>query len=208
MEAQNLNQKNTFSNLIALQLVSFATGVLAHLSKLDQLNLRYLCLGDSFTLTKTNVFPERLKNEERDAFHLLLSRLNQLEVLISLVDFGEGESTIKVLTESKLNLKSAMLWFPITSQENIEDLEADEGIDLHDELSTLVSFQEVLIEKDPYVDLSAFEFIVANKESKTFLQEANTRFAIHNKHSDFHSSFYDKFELGNPIVRRKLGIDF
>lgn len=195
IEARNLNQ-DPFSNLVALQLVSFTTGVLGKLAKLDQLNLRYLCLGDRFSLIKTNVFPEQLKEKERDAFHLLLSRLDHLEVLALLVDFGQGENTIKLITEWKLNLKRAMLWFPIESQENIDDL------------STLTSFQEMLIEKDPSIDLSAFEFIVANKESRTFLQEANTCFAIHNKRSDFHSSFYDKFDLSNPVVRRKLMIDF
>lgn len=71
----------------------------------------------------------------------------------------------------------------------------------------LVSFEEMLLKKDPSIDLSTFVFLVEDERSKSFLQDARTGFSIY-EDSDKHCDLVEKWSLSNPAMRRQLGIDF
>lgn len=198
---------NAFSNLIALQLISFSAGLMELLATLDQVQLRYLYLGDSFTLNRRQLRPyQGMIDEERNAFHVLLLKQNQLEVLVSLWDLDLDGRTIKIMTQEQQNLKSAMIRFHATSLDNVEAFVSINGEYEFDELDALISFEEMLLDKDPTRDLLAFEFVVEDWIAKEFLQDAETGFSIHEMQNVSRSSL-EKLGLSHPTMRRQLGIN-
>jgi len=201
-------KQDAFSSLIALQIISLSYEQLGVLAKFGIPQLRYLYLGDSFSLTQCQLRPyQGLIDEEKDAFHRLLSNLSQLEVLVSLWDLDLDENTIKLLTKHNRRLKSAIMWFHMTSPQNEGAFESIDGRVDYDDQIALVSFQEMLLENDSSRDLSTFEFIVEDERSKSFLQNAKTGFSIYEE-SDLHLDLFDKWDLHHPAMRRQLGIGF
>lgn len=199
---------NPFSNLIALQIILLSKELMEALATLDQLHLRYLHLGDSFTLTRYGKRPHRgVIDEEKEAFHRLLTKLNELEVLVSLCDFNLDKDTIKLMTMRQRNLKGAMMWFNVTSFDHEEAVELIDGIDRSDDHVALSSFEKMLLARDPMIDLSTFEFMVEDEGAKLFLQDEEIGFSIYAE-SDLHFNLFVKWSLSHPPMRRLLGIDF
>lgn len=152
---KRLNQ-DAFSNFIALQLISPESEMLEKLATLDQLQLRYLYLWDSYRLFKFRQQESQQDiDENRAAFHCVLSKQNQLEVLVSLWDVDVNRNTIKLMTKKQQNLKNALVSFSFTSVEN-EGSESTEGRGSSDVHDALISFEEMLLIRDPSRDLSDF----------------------------------------------------
>eukprot|EP00210_Caulerpa_lentillifera_P008080 g7715.t1 len=196
-----------FSNLIALELVSVEYRILETLSKIDQLKLRYLKIGTIFGLQGLCSFPNHYRDKDIIAFHNLLSRLGQLEVLISMVPKGLNYKTIQVLTMLQLDLKQAVIYLDGSNSQNQDDNEIEGIIGQADPQATIASFANMLVEKDSPVHLSAFELIVDDEVSRSVLQGANTGLSIYSKHEE-RSLYYDTLSLSHPVMRKQLGIDF
>jgi len=206
-KAKGLKQ-NAFANLTALELVSVSPGVLSKLETLEQLPLRYLCLGDAFRKIKRRVHPYKIFTDKgKDAFDRLLSKLNQLEVLVSLWDVDLDVNTVKVMAKKQRSLKRALIRFRVASFDDEEGIESSDRRDNIDDQGALVSFEEMLLGTDPSINLSAFEFIVNNAKSKSYLQDAKTGFSIY-RASEKQNEALDKWSLSHPAMRRHLGIDF
>eukprot|EP00210_Caulerpa_lentillifera_P008082 g7717.t1 len=196
-----------FSNLIALELVIVPSEVLETLSNIDQLKLRYLKLGDTSDMQRHSISSSHFEHSEIDDFYNLLSRLGQLEVLISMVPKRLNYKTIQVLTMLRLGLKQTVICLDCQNSHNQEYNEIEGIISQIDPQATIASFAKMLVKQDSSVDLSAFELIVDDEESRSVLQGANTGLSIYNRHDD-RSLYYDTLSLSHPVMRRQLGIDF
>jgi len=204
----NDHKPNAFANLAALELVSVFPALLSRLDTLGQLPLRYLCLGDAFQKIKRRSHPHIPSiNEGKNALHRLLHKLNHLEVLVSLWNIDLDVTAIKIMTRKQRNPRSALLRYHIKCLDQEEGPESFDGRDNSDDQVELVAFADMLLEKNPSIDLAAFEFVVNNARSKTFLQDARTGFSIY-RATDKHHEALDKWSLSHPLVRRQLGLDF
>lgn len=201
-------RQSAFAKLNALELVSISSEILLKLETLDELPLRYLCIGSVFTKIRRRGHTYRTYiDEEKDAFDRLLAKLNHLEVLVALWDADLDVKTLKIMTKKQRNLRSALIRFHVKSLDHEEGFESIDERDNSDDQVELVSFADMLLEKDPSIDLSAFEFIVNNVRSKTFLQDARTGFSIY-RAIEKQDEVLDKWSLSHPLMRRQLGIDF
>eukprot|EP00210_Caulerpa_lentillifera_P006450 g6162.t1 len=201
--------QNPFSRLVALDLVSFSAEVLDKLAKLDSLKLRYLKLGDDSNLTNIGLHHQYMMDTLRRAFHNLLTRCCQLEVLISHLPKMMTNKTIDLLIELQLPLKGAVFTLPTFSPENEGLFEPIDNLHYQYEhaVASLISLRDIFIKNDPDVDLSAFEIVVVVEAIRSELEKADIGFVISMRHSPLEKAPYNR-GLEHPAMKRYLGIQF
>eukprot|EP00210_Caulerpa_lentillifera_P006458 g6170.t1 len=201
--------QNPFSKLVALDLVSFSAEVLDKLAKLDSLKLRYLKLGDDSNLTNIGLHHQYMMDTLRRAFHNLLTRCCQLEVLISHLPKMMTNKTIDLLIDLQLPLKGAVFKLHAISSHNVEGFDAIDNphYQFEHDVASLISLRDMLCGNDPDVDLSVFEIIVGNEAIRSELEKADTGFVISTTHSPLDKAPYNR-GLKHPAMRRYLGIQF
>jgi len=159
-------------------------------------------------LTQKTSISKHMIKKERIFLNRLLSKLNRLEMLIFLFDFGCDSSTITLMTKLEVNFKQVVLKLEGFGS----DLEVIDGAMDHKEINetqtSLVLFRDKVLSKDSMLDLSRFEFIVEDENSKRFFQDADTGFAIQTKRCILQTEYYSRLSLDQPAMRRRLGIQF
>lgn len=193
-----------FSKLIALDLDNFTAVALEILAQIDNLQLKYLRLG--YHAYDTEV--DGLQDEERtrNALHQLLPKLNELEMLITLDDIGVTNDTVQLMTDSELNIKWAVLGhssFPTEYDEEDVSISIEKD-PLHPEV--LMAFRNMLLSKNPDIDLSDIRFVLRDGKTAEALEAINTGFTILKKGDSGYPTIPAN-ELHDTKIKQRLGID-
>jgi len=196
--------QHVFGNLIALDLSSYSFVVLELLAEVDQLQLRYLGLGDlsPYYVLTDDVFETTTL---RDLLERILPKLKMLEMLKINGVPGIGSSTIKLLTELKLKLKLAVFIESLMHKRCYIVEYPDETDYL--EAEVLRDFGQMLLSNDRELDLSDFYFIVVEDEIPHDLREMNLDFTFISV-EDYYEIAGCDVGLDCQSIKRRLGIDF
>jgi len=196
--------KLAFGNLIALDLVQYTFDVLEILADVDDLHLRYLGLGDVLPF---DVFASGVVETTRlrGLLEKILPKLKMLEILKVNGDPGIGNSTIKLLTKLKLNLKFAV-FIESLAYKRIGGINNPIERDYWD-AQVLEEFGQMLLSNDPGLDLSEFYFTVMEEEIPQDLREMNLGFTFISLEDHYEWEGCD-VGLNFQSIRRLLGIDF
>lgn len=196
---------NVFSKMVVLDLHEFRPSALEVLANMDHFQLRYLRLGSY----RHDVGADELTSAERsrNALHKILPKLKKLEMLTTPYDLDLTNETIELITSLELNLKRALLfqsYHPVTLVPDPPDIPiAVEPL----RPDFLISFQSMLMSKNPSIDLSEIRFIVKDEETLKDLEELNTGFTF----QKFPKAYWRTFEhtdLHEPKIKRHYSIDF
>jgi len=198
------SMKHVFGNLIALDLPGYSYVVLEILAEVDHLQLRYLGLGD---LSPYLVWADNAVETARvrDLLARILPKLKTLEILKVNGIPGIGSSTIKLLTELKLNLKFGVFIESVAHIRSHDIDDPNEGD--YWEAQVLTDFGRMLLSNDPELDLSEFYFIVAEDEIPQDLREVNLGFTFISVEDCYEMEGCD-VGLHFQSIKRRLGIDF
>eukprot|EP00210_Caulerpa_lentillifera_P006339 g6055.t1 len=193
---------DVFQNLIALDLTDFSAEVLKLLADVGEFKLKYLRLcrfidfGHSFEQYSSLA-------ESREYFHQLLPGAKELEVLVVLGLPGVNNTTLELLTQLELNLSFAVLCESSTPRQDYDSTEIDS---LKPE--TIVALQEMLLSKNPDLDLSKLSLIVERNDSWENLKSAVKGMTLHHITGIDHFTEQALTGLNSPAMRRHIGIDF
>lgn len=199
---------DVFQNLTALDLTKFSYNVLQILATIPNLQLKYLGLG-KFPQGLNSSVQEYETNTARyrEAFHQLLPRLKELEVLTTWFVPGITNETIQLLTDLESNLKFAVLAHSFVRVErthngSLRTMPADPL-----DLSLLTKFRDRLLLRNPRLDLSDFHFIVEEPELRDQLVTSDVGFTI-TYLRNYLSEYYALSGLCCPTMRNRLSINF
>lgn len=196
---------NVFSRLFALDLENFTTAVIETLSQIDNLQLRYLRLGYYDYSSEIDGFYD--EDETRSALHRLLPRLDQLEVLITSTSVTITNETIQLLTDLELGLSVAVFYHAYLYAENeFEEMEPSfEKDPLQPDV--LIAFGDMLLSKNPNLDLSKIQFVFVEGETWDSLEAEYTEFTFVPWLDDVDEASSHN-DLCDPQMKRRLGINF
>eukprot|EP00210_Caulerpa_lentillifera_P008627 g8230.t1 len=188
---------HVFRNMIALDLNDFTIDVLETLSLVDDLQLKYLRLGEIFF---DSINWNQGNERARTLFENLLPKLKNLEILIGIEKVGMTNDTLELIIRLKLNLYSAIIYEPFLygRQMNARD---------RFEPTTLIAFKEMLCSKRPDVNLDKFFFYVQHRDTEE-VNFLNDDIGFKNIRSRAEIDEHREVELSNPTIRRYLGIEF
>jgi len=191
-----------FAQLTALDLTHYSFSLIQILSEMENLQLRYLRLSHDSESTEV---PASSPKAEK-CFHQLLRKLKKLEVLILLSEPGLNDGTLKLLTTPKLNLQFAVLQecTPVEQEFNIRT-SGRARIQTRVKSSSLINFQQMLLDNNPSLDLADFYFVLRDKEHLGVLRKAKTGFCLLEEASEGHK-MRRKFGLNDPAMQRRLNL--
>lgn len=196
--------KLAFGNLIALDLQGYSFVALEILAEIDDLQLRYLGLGSASPYDdSTNAVD--VTTTLRGLLERILPKLQMLEILKVDGTPGIGSSTIKLLTELKLNLEVAAFFESFTFRRGFSNNNPNEEDYFTAEV--LTDFGQMLMSNDPGLDLSEFYFKLFECEIPQDLEEIDFDFTfISFKELRTETGCY--FGLNFQSIKRRLGIAF
>jgi len=128
----------------------------------------------------------------------IVGKLKMLEIFVARHRPGIRNSTIKVLTQAKLNLKvgSFCEYFQLVGMQLMKE-----------EWDPDVEFGKMLLSNDPKLDLTQFCVVVNDEFRIQKLKELNVGFTFRATGKNYSSNAYD-IGLNDPGIKRRLGIGF
>lgn len=194
-----IRMHRAFENLIALDLVRYNVNVLEILANIDDLKLKYFRVGERQFLDNAH---KDLLEEARsmDLLDKIVGKLKKLEILIARAQPGIRNDTIKVLTQAKSSLQ-------VGSFHEYDKMYEIRSMTIEWDPDVLVKFGEMLLSKDPQLDLTQFCFVVMNEDRLQELKELNIGFMFWCPKNWWRSLDYD-IGLNDPGIKRRLGINF
>jgi len=196
---------NIFSKLTALDLDNFKASGIEVLAQLDNLQLKYLRLGYLFYDSEKDWINE--KERSRNALHQLLPKLDRLKILITSLNVGITNDTFQLLIDLELSLSVAVLYDPYVSASIVGEMRNPAIVIDPLQPDLLIAFQEMLLSRNPDIDLSRIHFLSVDLETLTHLGAIGTGFTFMDS---FEYSFGErsKIDLNGTQIKHSLGIDF